>query len=485
MRSVGIVVVLVALAAVAYWTLADHSAASPTGAFETATVDRGDVTQMISTSGAVRARITVEVGSQLSGQVAELLADFNTPVSEGDLLARIDPQTFARRLEEAEANLAVAEANVAVQIAAIQRAQANLNNAERNFERQSSLVENEFVSEAALDDAQAAFEAAQADLASAEAQLITAQASVLQRQAAREAARIDLERTEIRSPINGVVIDRAVDVGQTVAASLSAPILFTIAQDLTEIQIEANVDEADIGAVREGATTSFTVDAYPGRTFNGRVAQVRLAPNEEQNVVTYTVVITAQNPNRDLYPGMTANVDIITGARSDVLRIDNAAARFRAPDDWPSLEQGGGGQRGGGQRGGPGAAMIAQLEEIGVSESVRNEIQTEMRAVFQQMRGAFSSPNADRQALAAQMRSRTDDIVRAKLTPEQFTQFQAATAAASDTRSAVIYVVGEDGDPLPRRVRLGVSDDRFTEVVAGELTEGDAVVTRIVRGGAS
>ncbi len=482
MRAIGLIAALLAVLAGGWWYASHTGPLAATQQIETDAVDRGDITQIVSSTGSVRALITVEVGSQLSGQIAELYADFNTPVKAGDLLALIDPKTFERRVQEAEANLAVAQANVAVEAAGILRAQASLDNATLEFDRQRSLVDRGAASQAVLDTAQATFDTAKAELAIALAQHENAQATVQQREASLEADRIDLDRTEIRSPIDGIVVDRSVDIGQTVAASLSSPILFTIAQDLTEIQIEANVDEADIGAVREGAETNFTVDAFPDRVYRGSVAQVRLAPNEEQNVVTYTVVISARNPDLRLLPGMTANVDIIIGAREAVLRVSNAAVRFR-PANAP--DAGGPGLGGGGPGGGPGGgraageALARSLEEIGVSEQTRATIQAELRENVAPLRGAFQDPNADRQALRERMQRLTQDILARHLTAEQMQAYQALRAARQQTRAATLYVLDGSDEPVARQVRLGISDDSHTEIVSGDVQEGDEIVTRI------
>lgn len=466
---------VIALAAVVAWWLWPSGDAGESLEFQTETVDRGDITRIVSSVGSVRALNTVEVGSQLSGQITELFADFNTPVSSGDLLARIDPQTFERRVQEAEANLAVARANVEIQAAGIQKAEANLTNARREFERQTSLVERGSVSASALDNAEAAFRSAEADLAIARAQHRNALATVQQRAASLEAARIDLERTDIRSPIDGVVIDRAVDIGQTVAASLQAPVLFTIAQDLTEIQIEANVDEADIGSVREDASAEFTVDAFPGQTFEGRVAQVRLAPIEEQNVVTYTVVINARNPRRQLLPGMTASIDIVTGRRENVLRASNAAVRFRPPPDL-APEAPGGGERGG--RGNPGQAMAEMLEEIGVDADTRQRVGEEMREAFRGMAGLFQS-GADRDAIRERIEQMSREVLARNLSPEQLDELEALRLERESTRSGVVYTADGAGALDAHAVRLGISDDRFTEIVSGDVEPGVELVTRV------
>ena len=289
----------------------------------------GQVRRVVATSGTVQPLVTVEVGSQVSGQVREIYVGHSAPVREGQEIARIDPRTFESRLREAQAGLAVAEAGVALQRAGVGRAEADLRQAEREFRRTESLQARGTASQAALDAALAALEAARAELDIARAEVANAEAEVLQRRAAVEVARIDLDRTYIRSPIGGVVIERSVEVGQTVAASLSAPKLFTIAQDLARIQIHAQVDEADMGEIVVGNPVSFTVDAFPRDRFAGAVGEIRLLPTTEQNVVTYKVLLDAANADLRLLPGMTANVEILTGERKDVPVVANEALRFR------------------------------------------------------------------------------------------------------------------------------------------------------------
>lgn len=468
------------IAALAWWWLSGEDAPD-TVQIDRSALSRGDIVQIVSAVGSVRALNTVEVGSQLSGQIDELFADFNTPVEAGDLLARIDPQSFERRVQEAEAGLAVAQANVEIQRAGIGKAEVLHDNARRELERQRSLIGRGGVSEAALELAEGNYRNTGADVEIARAQLRNAEATVLQREAALEAARIDLERTEIRSPINGVVINRAVDLGQTVAASLQAPVLFTIAQDLSEIRIEASVDEADIGNVRDGAEARFNVDAFPDREFSGRVAQVRLAPNEAQNVVTYTVVINAGNPGRRLLPGMTANIDLVTGTKENVLRVDNQAVRFRAPEELLAAVSNGtssGGSPGGGRN--PGAELAENLTELGVAADTIAAIQTDMRESFGAMRGMFAS-GADPDTIRQRLEGMTREVLQRHLSPEQLAAVTALQRERANTRPALLYTVNSDGTLQPRRVRLGLSDDRFTEIVDGELAEGDEVVSRIRR----
>ena len=467
-----------ALAVVVFLWLRSGSESDQDTLFERSDLTRGDIVQIVSAVGSVRALNTVEVGSQLSGQVAELAVDFNDEVRAGDLLARIDPQTFERRVQEAEANLAVARANVEIQRANIDKAGVLAANAERDFNRQQSLVGRGSVSESALELAEATATNARADIDIARAQLRNAQATVLQREAALEAARIDLDRTSIRSPINGVVINRAVDLGQTVAASLQAPVLFSIAQDLSSIRIEASVDEADIGSVSEAAEVRFRVDAFPDQEFNGTVSQVRLAPNEAQNVVTYTVIINADNPSRQLLPGMTASIDIVTGRRSGVLRVDNAAARLRPPEALIIEAPGESSSPRGGRN--PGEEMANVLREMGLEADLIARIQDDLREGFGSLRGLFMS-GADRDTIQARIATMTQEVLSRHLDAEQVAAFTALQRAMQATRPGVLYTSTPDGRLQAQRVRFGISDDRHTEVISDQMSEGQAVVSRIRR----
>ncbi len=289
-------------------------------AYRVEPVSRGPVTEVVSATGDVAAIITVNIGSQVSGTVDRLLVDFNSKVKKGQLLATIDPRLFQAAMEKAQAGLASAAANV-------EKAEVALADTERQLRRERELRAGNLVSQAELDTAQA-------NRDGAAAQLSSARASVLQARADRDLANANLAYTRIASPIDGIVVSRSIDVGQTVAAAFQAPTLFTIANDLTKMQILANIDEADVGKVREGLETRFSVDAYPGEVFLGRIREVRQAPTTIQNVVTYAAVIDAPNPERKLRQGMTAAVTITIAQRADALRIPNGALRFR-PDDAP------------------------------------------------------------------------------------------------------------------------------------------------------
>lgn len=446
---------------------------------ESEPVQSRDISRIVASSGAIAPLITVEVGSQLSGQVLELNSDFNDEVSSGDILARIDPQTFETRVQEAEASLEVASAQVAVSQANLERARVDLNVAERTFNRAQELLGRGTFSESQYDSAESGLAAAQAGLQIAQANLRNSRASQQQRQANLDSARVDLERTFIRSPIDGVVIDRQIDEGQTVAASFNAPVLFLIAQDLSRIQIEAEIDEADIGQIEDGQSVSFDVDAYPGRTFEGEVVQVRLAATDSQNVVTYTVVIEANNPGQRLLPGMTANVTITTGEVEGALAAPNAALRFTPRGSAESLVVAAeGGQRRGAGGGMAGAMMDRLTEELDLTDEQREEAQRALRDAFQNMRAQMSAPGP-RPNPQAIMRRALSDI----LTRDQMARYDAMSQERSrqrqDVRRGSIWVETEDGRLQQRQVGLGLSDGQYTQILGPDLQEGDQIVTRV------
>jgi HlyD family secretion protein len=304
--------------------------------FRSEEVTRGPVSEIVNATGDVSAIVSVNVGSQDSGIIDKLFVDFNSKVKKGQLLATLDARLFVAALEHAQANLASSEANV-------EKAQAAYEDSVRIARRDVELRSSNLIAQADVDTAVATRDGNKAALSAAKA-------AVLQARADRDTARVNLAFTKITSPIDGIVVTRSVDVGQTVAAAFQAPTLFLIANDLTKMQILANIDEADVGKVHEGAEARFTVDAYPGETFTGKIQQVRQSPNTIQNVVTYPAVIDAPNPDGKLRQGMTASVTITSSHKDDVLRVSNAALRWR-PDD-----QGGPtapGAAGGAQRQGP------------------------------------------------------------------------------------------------------------------------------------
>ncbi len=315
-RAISLALAGLALAGVAvvwYWL----TPSAPPFAYKTAVVDRGTISATVSATGTVTPVVSVQVGSQVSGAVQALYADYNSVVRKGDLIARIDPAPFRARVSQAKAQLTSAQGT-------LERYQATLAQRKLDLARQERLFPQGFTPKADLDQART-------NHRDAVAQVKVGEAQVAQANAALAAAQLDLKYTEIYSPVDGLVISRNVDVGQTVAASFQTPTLFVIAQDLARMQVNANVSEADIGGVSEGKDAEFTVDAYPNEPFMGTVTQVRHAPISIQNVVTYDVVIGVDNRGLKLKPGMTANVTIIIAKRDQALRVPNAAVRFRPP----------------------------------------------------------------------------------------------------------------------------------------------------------
>ena len=297
--------------------------------YVTEPVARGEVVRSVTASGKIRALNTIKVGSELSGQITRVHVDFNTPVTAGQLLAEIDPTRPRARVQQARAAVASAEAALATAEASQTRAQTDIQVQEREFRRRQQLAERGFASRAGLDTAENQLAAARAGTRSATAQIASARAQIAQARAELDSALLDLSRTRIVAPASGVVINKLVEPGTTVAASFQTPNLFEIASDTTKMQVEASVDEADIGQVREGQPVRFTVDSYPGERFRAAVRQIRKAPTENQNVVSYLVILDVDNREGKLLPGMTANVEIVTGARANVLRVPTTALRFR------------------------------------------------------------------------------------------------------------------------------------------------------------
>ncbi len=364
-----LVLLLALLAGGGWWWFSRGSASAVQ--YRSATIERGNLQATVSASGAVNPVTQVSVGTQVSGQVRDVFVDFNSEVKAGQLIAQIDPQTLEYRLnssladlDAANAAVAIAQANAASARANVSRARTDLAEAQRNHERNLSLVAQGFIAQseadrtrAALASAQESLKAVEALVGVSEAQIASARANVKQREAAVSQARVDLARTRITSPVDGIVIKRTVERGQTVAASLQAPELFVIAQNLSEMQVDASIDEADVGRIRPGQKATFTVDAFPGRTFEGQVRQVRKAATNVSNVITYIAVVGFANGDSRLLPGMTANVRVVTDQRENVLKVPNAALRVRLPGP----EAGNGAASG--PRGGPPRGRIHLLDD--------------------------------------------------------------------------------------------------------------------------
>ncbi|MCR6663081.1 MAG: efflux RND transporter periplasmic adaptor subunit [Luteimonas sp.] len=356
LSRIAIAAVVIAVVAAGGWYWSKRNQTDTTGAFRTSEVERGDIRVAISATGTLSAISTVVVGSQISGQVTDVLVDFNSEVKRGDVLARIDPSTYEAQIEQGNAQIASARASLA-------QAQATLRNAELDYRRKADLGTQRLVAQADVDQARAALDQARA-------QVNSTQAQIRQQTASTQTTRVNLDRTVIRSPVDGVVLTRTVEQGQTVAASLQAPELFTIAEDLSKMKIELAVDEADIGQVREGQTVSFTADAFPDRQFRGVVDQVRLAAATTNNVVTYPVVVSVDNGDGTLLPGLTVNAEIEVSNRRDVLKVSNAALRYKPVGEAAPAQ----GQSSGGSR----AGMSDELERIAGTL----DLNAEQRAAF-------------------------------------------------------------------------------------------------------
>ncbi len=358
MKKLLIAVAVAAAAAAAFFLYQKRDNGAPK--YRTARVDRGAIVDTITATGTINAVTTVSVGSQISGTIQKLFVDFNSRVRKGEVIAQIDPRLL-------EAAVIQAQGNLDNMRAALMKAKVAVTDAERTYRRNRELLPNGFVAQADVDAAQTAYEQAVAQEKSAEAAVASAEGAL-------KTARTNLDYTTIRSPVDGIVISRNVDVGQTVAASFQTPTLFSIAQDLTKMQIDTNVDESDIGRAAEGQEVDFTVDAWPEKTFKGRVSQVRNAPIVTQNVVTYDVVILVDNRDLLLKPGMTANVTIIVKKFENVLRIPNAALRYR-PAEKPAV--GAAWKEGSGQRVyrvGKGDKAVAVRVKTGVSDGNYSEL---------------------------------------------------------------------------------------------------------------
>jgi HlyD family secretion protein len=456
---------------------------------ETGRAETRDLSRTVASTGAIAPLVIVEVGSQLSGQLIELHADFNDEVEAGQLIARLDPQSFETRVREAQASLDVAAAQVEVSRANVTNAQAQAREAQRAFERAQELLARGTYAQAQFDTAETARDSAQSQVLVAQANLRNAQATLVQREASLESAEVDLQRTYIRSPIDGVIVDRQVDVGQTVAASLNAPVLFLIAQDLSRIQIEAQVDESDIGNIAVNQAVTFEVDAFREREFRGQVRQVRLAALAEQNVVTYTVVIEADNPGQRLLPGMTANVTIVTGEVENALSVPSAALRFVPRGSAETLigSRAEGGQRAtGGRMGGMADRLLDQLELEGEQ---RDRAARALESAFREMRPAGGAvvmgagtdfrgtiQRALSDVLDAGQMARLERI----MSQQPGRQRGSGRGAGGDApQPGAVWVRGADGRLHERRVMIGLSDGAFTQIVGGDLEEGDQVVIRV------
>lgn len=451
--------------------------------YVTASVERGDVASVVSSSGSLKAVNTIDVGSQLSGMLTALNADYNTPVRKNQVLARIDPSTFQSRVSQSQAQMAIATAQIAQAKANVVSAQAGFLDAQRNYKTKAPLRKEGFVSGRDFQIVEAAVDSSRASVSAAQAAVQSAQAQLQQTQATLQQQKLDLERTYIRSPVNGVVIDRAVSLGQTVAASLQAPKLFTIAEDLRQMQVEVSVDEADIGGVRTGQASSFTVDAFPDRTFNGVVKQIRLNPTAAQNVVAYTVIVSADNPDMRLLPGMTATVTIELGKKTDVLKVPTAALRFKPKTEGEST-----GGESGGRQGGGGKFKARVMAELDLSSDQKKQVDAlfaaqaaEMKKAKDRNSGLAGGPSfVDQREVMKKRMENMRRQIRDLLNDAQRAKFDAMQAErkANQSKFGEVYVLGADNTPQPRRVQIGMADDSSTEVLGGDVKVGDKLIVR-------
>ncbi|MBB3122356.1 efflux RND transporter periplasmic adaptor subunit [Pseudoduganella violacea] len=369
--------------------------------YRTAAVDSGNIAQLVTASGTINPVALVNVGSQVSGTVSELNADFNDRVKKGQILLKLEPTIFEAQIRQAEASLASAEASMRL--------------AQATFTRNQTLVSQNYVSTLALDQSKREVDVAKANIELAKAQLAR--------------ARADLNNSVIRAPIDGVIIKRTIDLGQTVAASFNTPNLFQIARDLTKMQIDTNVSEADVGMLKEGQPARFVVDAYPDKEFDARMRQFRLAPNVVQNVVTYNVVLDVDNKDELLKPGMTAQVRLVVGDRQNVLRIPTAALRFRLSDEELAAEQ-----------------------------------KKQAKAAAKDGKAASASAKA-----AAPVAAPEEDSISFR-------------SKGDIARTFKVYRLDEHNEAKPVDVRIGLSNFRYTEILDGGLKKGDKVITRKLAG---
>ena len=485
MRKVLVLIVLLAAVMGGSWFFR-AGLKDPAPQWQLAQIELGTIEEAVSATGRVDPVMTVDISSQVSGQVAKVLVDFNSKVAAGEILARIDPAPFEARVQIARADLKFAQANVAMQRAVEDElkaersgAQAALDELEENLKRQRALLDRKVVSESIVgsalaqrDQARARLESIQARLVKQRAQVRSAEAQVESRLGGLRERELDLSYTVIQSPVEGIVINRDVDVGQTVAASLQAPVLFTLAQDLQQVQIEVSVDEADIGRVHNEQRVRFTVDAYPDRHFSGQVSQVRKAPQIDSGVVTYRGMVATHNDDEALLPGMTATVEIIVGRHENVLRVPEAALRFRprGVSDASSAGPGHGRQR-----------SAARLEKLSATLDLSDDQQAAAKAIFREigasMRALHESTmdeNARRDG-RNQIRSQAVTRIEALLNQQQKMRYQQmrAESAGQTQRRGTLW--RPDG-PTAVSVAIGLSDGSYSEVSNDNLTAGDVVI---------
>ena len=475
--------VFVVVVAVALWWFMRPSQSDEHIVYHTQPLSLGKIESTVNSSGTISPVVTVLVGSELSGLISQLNADFNDEVRSGQVIARIDDRTILSRLRQSEADLASSKASLTQLNAALKKAQTEATLAQREFNRTKELRNKNLVSASELDISETSHELAKVAIETAKAAILVGEAQVEQSQSSLEQTKLDLDRTYIRSPVDGVVIDRQVDTGQTVSASLSAPTLFSIAQDLVKMQIEADVDEADIGRIAKDQKVNFTVDAFPERQFRGVVSQVRKAATVTNNVVTYKVIISVQNEQLLLLPGMTANVDVVLGERENVLRVPNSALRFTPEGATSSATS---------ARSGPGDRVAQLTEQLGLSDLQQQQVEKVMQGMREAMQAARESsprgpggPGGSPNDAMKKIRSKMNIELQSILTPEQMDTFKASgqsrgakrRSGDNDYQPGSVWVL-RDGQPVKVEVGIGIADLEYSEIRARELKEGDKVIVR-------
>ncbi len=483
--------------------------------FRRVKVDRGEISQTVTATGTINPVITVLVGSQVSGTIKALFADFNSQVKENQLIAQIDPALFEAQVEQGRANVQNDQASLKTAEASFQSARAGFLNAQAGYEtnranlvkaevsvadtkrtldRNVELMKRQVIAQSALDTAQANYdsavaqkeaaaaqteqakaqiESACAQMETAKSQIEAAKAQIEQTRASLKASETNLRYTTIRSPVNGTVISRNVDVGQTVAASLQAPTLFTIAKDLTEMQVDTNVSEADVGRIEVGQDATFTVDAYPERTFRGKVHEIRNAPTTIQNVVTYDIVIQVGNKDFKLKPGMTANVSVLIAHREGVLKIPNSALRFQPSsarkDEAVEKKKEGPSQ--------PGQSFAERLNrELSLTEEQRSRVETALKASRQEIQEIRDKTKA------GDSRTRILGLLRQKiggfLTEDQRRKLDewGKAPSAEERRPGRVWILSAEEKPVSVPVILGITNGTQTEILSGDLQEGAEVI---------
>ncbi|KFN43399.1 efflux RND transporter periplasmic adaptor subunit [Arenimonas oryziterrae] len=479
-------IILVAILVLGGWFFGRSKGDDGLG-YRTAAVERGEIRTAISATGTLSATATVDVGTQVSGILQSVEVDYNDAVKKDQVIARIDPSTFQARLDQAAASLASARAS-------LNEAQASARNAEADYARKADLAKRQLVSRTDADAALAARDQARARIVSANAQVQQQVANV-------DSARLDLEKTVIRSPVDGVILQRAVEPGQTVAASLQTPVLFKIAGDLSQMEIVLAIDEADIGQVKDGLPVKFTVDAFPDRNFRGEVKQVRLAATNTSNVITYPVVVKVENNDQTLLPGMTANAEIEISNRQNVLSVANAALRFKPADATDEPTAGAAGQARSGAMISESLVKVADgLKLDATQRAAFDEAVAAMRQRAEAMRSAMAAASANGQAsrtfggppggqrpgggngnsgdASRRMGERMKQAFapfRATLTAEQQARWDAELLTLATAKRAPVYKL-VDGKPEKVTVRIGSSDGTRTEIMGEGLVEGDLVI---------